>query len=198
MTSTTRERLIKTSHDLFYSEGFHTVGLDRILHEVGVTKTTFYKHFSSKDDLIAAALEWHDAWWRETFVKLLRRHGGDTPRGQLGSVFDAIDSVLNSAEFNGCFFVNVAVQFPNPNDPANQAARRHKHMMEDLIRELAGYAGTADPATFAQEFCLLMEGAYVTQQITRSASTCAVARRMAHMLIEKHLPPKAERLMPNA
>ena len=131
--TTTRERLIRTAHDLFYSEGFHTVGLDRILSEVGVTKTTFYKYFQSKDDLVSESLKWHDTWWRETFMALLRKHGGDTPRGQLEAVFDAIDSVIRGDDYNGCFFVNVAVQFPNPNDPANEAARVHKQAMDYII-----------------------------------------------------------------
>ncbi len=190
--STTRERLIQTAHDLFYAEGFHMVGLDRILSEVGVTKTTFYKHFQSKDDLVSESLKWHDKWWRDTFMALLRKHGGDTPRGQLESVFDAIDAVICGDDYNGCFFVNVAVQFPNPNDPANEAARVHKKAMEDIIRELAGYAGADDAAAFAQEFTMLMEGAYVTQQIQRAPGTCDVARRMAHMLIDRHLPSPAQ------
>ena len=80
-TVSTRERLIKTAHDLFYQEGYHTVGLDRILAQVGVTKTTFYNHFESKDDLIIESLRWHDKWWQETFRAMLRRYGGDTPRG---------------------------------------------------------------------------------------------------------------------
>ena len=80
---TTRERLVRTAHDLFYAEGFSAIGLDRILAEVGVTKTTFYNHFESKDDLVQATLEMHDAWWRDVFSELHRRHGGDDPRNRL-------------------------------------------------------------------------------------------------------------------
>lgn len=188
MASDTRERLIHTAHDLFYTEGFHTVGLDRILQEVGVTKTTFYNHFESKDQLILAVLEWHDEWWRHTFMKMLRKHGGDTPRGQLIAIFDAVDELMVSEGFNGCIFVNVAVHFPLAHDPAHRAAAEHKQAMGEMIRELAGYAGATDPAAFADEMSLLMEGAYVTRQVTGNPEAGSIARRIADLLIEKYLP----------
>ncbi len=184
----TRERLIRTAHDLFYRDGFHTVGLDRIINEVGVTKTTFYNHFPSKDDLILEVLRWHDRWWRDTFKEMLRRHGGDTPRGQLLAVFDALDETLAADGYNGCFFINVAVQFPLAHDPAHVAAAEHKRAMEGVIRELAAYAGAADPAAFAQELSLVMEGAYVTRQVTGNDATAAIARRIGTMLVELHIP----------
>ncbi|MHC4079829.1 MAG: TetR/AcrR family transcriptional regulator [Planctomycetota bacterium] len=191
MPSSTRQRLIDTAHDLFYVEGFHTVGLDRILAEVGVTKTTFYNHFGSKDDLMLEVLNHHDRWWRDTFAQKLRDHGGDTPRGQLEAVFDVVKDLINGDDYNGCIFINVAVEFPLPHDPVHQAAAQHKQAMEAIIRELAGYAGAGDPAAFAQELSLLMEGAYVTQQVTRNAQTADIARRIADMVVDKHLPAAA-------
>jgi AcrR family transcriptional regulator len=188
MSTPTRDRLIRTAHDLFHQKGFHTVGIDEIIAAVGVTKTTFYNHFRSKDDLVIEVLQWHDRWWRDTFRDLLRRHGGDTPRGQLESLWDALEEILSGEDYNGCFFINVAVQFPLPHDPAHQAACRHKQAMEWLIRELAGYAGARDPAALAAELSLLMEGAYVTRQVTGSPHTTAVARRIAADVLRRHLP----------
>ena len=179
---------MKKAHDLFYRKGFHAVGLDHILSEVGVTKTTFYNHFESKDDLVAEALTFHDRWWRDEFARMLREHGGDRPRDQLLAVFDALDHFFANEEYNGCFFINVAVQFPNPRDPAHIAAGEHKNAMVEIIRELAGYAGATDPACFAEEFAMVMEGAYVTAQITRSAPTAQIGRRLARMLVERHIP----------
>jgi AcrR family transcriptional regulator len=191
MAVSSRERIIDTAHDLFYREGFHTVGLEQILGEVGVTKTTFYNHFESKDDLMLAVLRWHDRWWRDTFAQKLRDYGGDTPRGQIKAIFDVVDELINGDDFNGCIFINVAVEFPLPHDPVHQAAAQHKQAMESIIREIAGYAGAADPAAFAQEMSLLMEGAYVTQHVTNNRDTAKVARRMADRLIDTHLPPMA-------
>lgn len=133
-------------------------------------------------------LSWHDKWWRETFVQLLRKHGGDTPRGQLVAVFDAIEEMFRSDGFNGCIFINVAVQYPLPHDPAHVAAAAHKRAMEDIVREIAGYAGAADPGAFAQELTLIMEGSYVTRQVTGNPETAAIAKRIAAMLIARDLP----------
>ncbi|HRQ72733.1 MAG TPA: TetR/AcrR family transcriptional regulator [Phycisphaerales bacterium] len=190
MATSTRERLIVTAGDLFYRDGFHAVGLDQIINAVGVTKTTFYNHFESKDALVLEVLRWHDRFWRDEFRSLLRKHGGDSPRGQLLCAFDAIEAMLNSEEFNGCFFINVAVQFPMHHDPAHQAAAEHKAAMEEIIREIAGYAGATDPAAFAQEFCMVLEGAYVTRQVTGCSQTAEIGRRLARMLVESHIPEK--------
>jgi len=191
MATPTRERLVKSAHDLFYRHGFHTTGLDQILDEVGVTKTTFYNHFESKDDLVLAVLAWHDKWWRDTFVELLRRHGGDDPRDQLAAVFDALDEVFKGGDFNGCIFINVSVEFPLPHDPAHQAAATHKASMVRILRELAERARIDDAASFAAQLALLMEGAYVTRHVSGSDETADVARRLAAMLLEKHLPAAA-------
>jgi AcrR family transcriptional regulator len=191
MSTSSRSRILEVAHELFYSDGFHNVGLDRILHEVGVTKTTFYNHFESKDDLVLEVLRMHDRWWRDTFQQLLRKHGGDTPRGQLLAVPDVLNEIFTSDDYNGCIFINVAVEFPLPHDPAHIAAKEHKRAMEDILRELAGYAGASDPATLAQELAMIMEGAYVTQQVTRTPETSDVSRRLITMLINRHLPDTA-------
>jgi len=200
MAASTREKLIAAAHDLFYAEGFLGVGIERIIDAVGVTKTTFYNHFESKDDLILAVLDWHDRWWRDEFTQMLRRHGGDKPRDQLLAIGDALDEMFSPAAggggdgepcatgFNGCIFINVSVAFPVPHDPAHIAAARHKQAMEDIVRELAGYAGIDDPAAFAQEYCMMLEGAYVTRQVSGNPDTAAIASRLAKMLVERRLP----------
>lgn len=183
----TRDRIVRTAHDLFYTDGFHAVGLDRILESVGVTKTTFYNHFESKDDLVLEALKMHDRWWRNEFMELLRKHGGDTPRGQLLAVFDALDEIFADAGYNGCIFINVGVEFPLPHDPAHEAAAEHKGKMVSIIRELAGYAGAEDPGAFAEELSMVMEGAYVRRQLVNDGRTAEIGRRLVAMLVERRL-----------
>jgi len=188
MAADTRDRIIRTAHDLFYRSGFTAVGLDAILAAVGLSKTAFYKHFSSKDDLVSETLRWHDRWWQDSFKAIVRRYGGDSARGQLMAIFNALDELFALDGYNGCFFVNVAVQFPQPDDPAHRAAAAHKKAMEAFIRELAGYAGAADPELLARELSLVMEGAYVTKQVTRDPDTAEIARRIGQQIIERHLP----------
>lgn len=188
MADSSRERIIKAAHDLFYRSGFRGVGLDNILDAVGVSKTTFYNHFESKEELVMAVLKEHDRWWRDEFVRLLRKHGGDYPRDQLLALPDVLTEMFSDDGYNGCFFVNVAVEFPLPHDPAHLAARDHKLAMEDILRQIAGYANCRDPGALAEEISLLMEGSYVTHQINRQPERVEVFRRMLKDVIASRVP----------
>ncbi|MGP1310157.1 MAG: TetR/AcrR family transcriptional regulator [Phycisphaerales bacterium] len=190
MAKDTRERLIRVAHDLFYEHGFHAIGLERIIDEVGVTKTTFYNHFESKDAIIVEALRWHDRWWKDEFSRLLRKHGGDSPRARLCAIFDAIAEAMREPGYKGCIFINVAVQFPACADPAHIEAAAHKRSMQGVIEELAAFAGAAKPRALAEELSLVMEGAYVSEQVLDDPRCADIGRRLAEMIIERHLPSR--------
>jgi len=189
MPTGTRERLLETAKEVFYREGFHAVGLDGILADVGVTKTTFYNHFDSKDDLILGVLTAHDQWWRKVFAERLRARAGDDPAAQLRAIFDVLDEFITAETFNGCIFINVSVEFPRPHAPAHRAAAEHKELMGAFLRDLALRAGARDPVALAEELALLMEGSYVTRQVTGNRRAAAIGRRAADALLARELPP---------
>jgi hypothetical protein len=60
--------------------------------------------------------------------------------------------------------------------------------MEDILRELSGYAGADDPAALALELALIMEGAYVTRQVSGRDGTADVARRLVHAAVDARIP----------
>jgi AcrR family transcriptional regulator len=184
----TRDRLIAVAETLFYRDGIHLVGIDQIIDTVGVTKTTFYNHFESKDDLVLAVIRDHDQRFQREFRAALKEIGGDSPQRQLAAAFDIVDRIVKLDDYVGCVFINVAVEFPQPHHPAHKAAAESKDAIEAIIRDLAVRAGADDPIWFARQFTLLMEGAYVTAAVTRSPHAVESARRMAQLLIEKHLP----------
>jgi hypothetical protein len=95
---------------------------------------------------------------------------------------------IDDDSFQGCLFVNVAMEFPLAHEPAHVAAAQHKRAIESLVREMAEEAEAADPAALAKELCLVMEGAYVTRQVTGDKETIAIARRVADRVIAAHLP----------
>jgi AcrR family transcriptional regulator len=187
----TKDRLIDAAQELFYREGVHAVGLDQILDEVGVTKTTFYNHFESKDGLVLGVLEARDAWWRKVFAERLRERAGDDPAAQLRAIFDVLDEFIAADAFNGCLFVNVAVEFPRAHAPAHRAAAEHKELMGALLRDLALRAGARDPVALAEELALLMEGSYVTRQVSGKRDAAAIGRRAAEVLINRSLDDDA-------
>jgi len=188
MSSSTRQKLIEAANQRFYRDGFRNVGIDQILDDVGISKTAFYKHFESKDDLVLEVLAFHDHWWRTVFTDTIRQRGGDDPVAQLHAMMDVVQDVIESDDYRGCFFINVAMEFPLPHDPAHRAAAENKRAIEHVVRELAIQAGVADPQAMAEELCMVMEGAYVTRQVTGSPATAAIARRVADHILCRHIP----------
>jgi AcrR family transcriptional regulator len=191
MPSTTRERLTEAAVRRFYRDGFRSVSLDQVLADVGISKTAFYKHFECKEDLVLAALEMKNSWLQDTFREMVRERGGAAPVGQLRALLDVVNHIIEGDEFQGCIFVNVALEFPLPHEPAHIAAALHKKAIEEIVHDLAARAGAADPYQMARELCLIMEGAYVTRQVTGDKHSINVARRVADLVIAAHLPNTA-------
>lgn len=187
MSVPTRQRLIDAATKRFYRDGFRNVGIDQVLADVGISKTAFYKHFECKEDLMLAVLQDHDLWMQETFRQMVRERGGPSAANQLRSLFDVVETIIESGDFQGCIFVNVSMEFPLPHEPAHVAAAASKQAMEEIIYELAAQAEADDPRELAQELCLVMEGAYVTRHVTGNPETVAIARRVADRIIDAHL-----------
>jgi AcrR family transcriptional regulator len=179
----TKQRLIEAAGRRFYRDGFRSVGIDQVLADVGISKTAFYKHFECKEDLMLAALEDHDREMQEMFRTLVRERGGPSPLGQLRALLDVVEEIIASDDFQGCIFVNVAMEFPLQHEPAHVAAARSKQAIEDLVYEIAVEAGAKDARALAKELCLIMEGAYVTRQVTGNKQTVEIARRVAELVI---------------
>lgn len=188
---TTREKLIQAGHEIFYREGFLTVGLDRLLHEVGCSKQTFYNHFESKDDLIVAVIEEHHRWWSSELRDRIQRAAGPDPREQILAMFDVIEDILSEPEYRGCIYINAAVEFPQPHHPAHQSARKAKADGISLLEDLAERAGASNPLALAQEIDMIIEGALISHQLSLDCNVCVVARRVAETLLEKYLAATA-------
>jgi AcrR family transcriptional regulator len=184
----TRQRLVEAAGRRFYRDGFRMVGLDQILAEVGISKTAFYKHFESKEDLVLEVLIEHDREMLDTFRSMIRDRGGPTPRGQLHTLMDVVEHFIESGDFQGCIFVNVAMEFPLPHEPAHIAAASSKRAVEQIVCELAVAADAADPRALAKELCLIMEGAYVTRHVTGDRETVCIARKLADLAIAANCP----------
>jgi AcrR family transcriptional regulator len=187
----TRQRLIDAAGRRFYRDGFRSVGIDQILAEVGISKTAFYKHFECKEDLMLAALEDHHRVMEETFHAMVRERGGPTPLGQLHALLDVVEHIVETDDFQGCIFVNAAMEFPLQHEPAHVAAAKSKQAIEDTVYDLALKAGTTDPRALAKELCLIMEGAYVTRHVTGNKQTVDIARRIADLVIAAGCPQQS-------
>lgn len=184
--SDTRERLLDAAAMLFYEHGFHAIGIDAILEEVGVTKTTFYNHFESKDDLIVAVLTDRDDRDMAAVREKMAQRGG-TARDRILLIFEVLDEWFTDPEFRGCLFINASAQFPNPNDPVHRAATMHAHNLHLIVAGLAEEARAKDPALLAKQLCMLIAAAITARQVSCDPEAAQTAREMAEALLDRSL-----------
>lgn len=182
--TTTREKLFEVAIDRFYVHGFHAVGLDQILNEVGVTKTTFYNHFESKDELILEALARRELWEFKAFSDRAKELAGDDPRELMLAFFDVLDEWFNHPDYFGCLFLNVCVEFPSPHDPIHKAGTAYYHKGKQDFSEIAKAAGATDPDLLAEQLVVLIQGTLTHRQVSGDNDAAAKARSIAEAMID--------------
>jgi len=187
MSLNTREKLIRCAYELFYQQGFHAVGLDQIIRCAGVTKTTFYNHFDSKETLIVEVMKWRNGIWPKHLQETLVRRAGARPRAQLMALFEVLDEVWGTDGYHGCLFIRAAAEFPLQHDPIHVVVHGFMHQLKSAIRELAAFAGARNPAALAEELVVLMAGSYAQSQMDDPAAAAQIGKRMARRMLKQHL-----------
>ena len=158
-----RERILETAAEMFYRDGIRAVGIDAIIARSDVAKMSLYRHFSSKDALVAAWLEDRNAFfWRRWDRAEAAR--GDDPRSRLEGILDMIASTVSQRQWRGCPFLNTGTEFPEPDHPARAIILANKQAVRVRLRTLAAAAGARDPDVLAQQLQLLIDGAYAIGQ----------------------------------
>lgn len=179
-----RERILDTAGRLFYRDGFLAVGVDTIIAESGVAKMTLYRHFPSKDDLIAAYLERANAQFWTWLDEAAATVSG--PREKLIAMFDAVTKVATSPQCLGCSFQGAALEFPNREHPAHQVALAHKEMVRKRVQALAEQAGLRDAAALANQLLLLMDGAWIASRMYGPQNPAVDLGRAVRALVDVH------------
>jgi AcrR family transcriptional regulator len=183
-----RERILATATELFLREGYRAVGIDRIIELAGVAKTSLYRNFASKDELIAAYLEradqefWH--WFEDAIAD------APSPQAKLIALFDATEKLATSPQCLGCTFQVAAGEFPEPEHPAHRVAVAHKLKVLQRLRELADEAGADDPTALAEQLMLIMDGAWAAARMlgpdNQAATAGAAARTLLNASVSSH------------
>lgn len=150
-------KILATADELFYTEGIHTVGVDRIIAASHVTKATFYKHYRAKELLIVAYVKRRDSQAREFVAKL--RSESDDPRAVLRALVDEIGNEARRPGFHGCPYINAAAQFSDPGHPVRQAVAEHRTWYRATLAELFAEAGHPHPEDGANDLLLARDGA---------------------------------------
>lgn len=178
-----REHLIEVATRLFNRLGYHAAGIDRVIAEAGIAKTTLYRHFGSKDELIVAVLRRIDDQYRDAMRQAVDASARE-PRQRLLATFDYLETWFKDALFFGCPFMSAAGEFADRLSPVFQEAVLHKRLMVAYFEELARAAQLNGPRQLAEEINLLHEGAIAVAHITGDPDTAVKAKSVAARLIE--------------
>jgi AcrR family transcriptional regulator len=179
-----RERLLRTAYQLFRHNSLNTVGVDRIVAEADVAKTTLYRHFPSKDDLAVSVIQHHESVWTRGWLEQEIGRRGTTADTQLLGLFDAFDEWFQRDDFEGCLFARLLLETSDPASPVRAAATAGLENVRALIRRLAEEAEVQDPDVFALQIQMLLLGAIVAA-MSGHLDAARQAREVARALFER-------------
>src|SRR6266545_6542816 len=180
-----RERIIAVAADLFYRHGIRAVGVEAIAEAAGTNKMTLYRHFVSKDELVAEYLRCLAEKANASWGKLATQHPRD-PRAQLRAWLEDMAGHVGSGDERGCPLANAAVELPEKDHPARRVIEAFKNAQRNRIIELCAAANLAEPELLADELFLLLEGVRVTAQSIGRGGLGERLIRMGEAMIAAH------------
>jgi AcrR family transcriptional regulator len=158
-TGPARDRVLATASALFYAEGVHAVGVDRIIAAAGVAKATFYHHFPAKDELVCAYLE-REYGRQRAALEAAHREAGD-PRAALLGIFELLVRNAADPQFRGCPFTNAAAEYPDPAHPVRRTIADYRRWNRGFFRDLLADAGHPSPDGAATTLMMIRDGIVV-------------------------------------
>jgi AcrR family transcriptional regulator len=156
-----RERILEAAYELFSRHGIRAVGIEAIIRRSGVARMTLYRHFASKDALVLAFLERREERWTRDWLRHEVTSRAASPAERLLAIFDVFDEWFQRGDFEGCSFINVLLEVPDPDHDLHQASADYLMRIRAFVEELAAEAGIADPAGLAHKWHILMKGSIV-------------------------------------
>lgn len=177
-----KDRLLRAADELFYQEGIHATGIDRLVNVAGVAKMTLYNNYSSKDELVAAWLTWRHKDWEHRLAEKLDRSESASQR--ILAVFDTYIDSATEPGHRGCVFLNAAAEIPGRDHPARAVVGSHKDSVRDFLVDQAEELGTPDPQQLGEQLFVLLEGGVVTAGVRGDAEPLRAARSAAETLLK--------------
>jgi AcrR family transcriptional regulator len=176
-----RGRLLGAATRLFCKNGINATGIDAIINEAGTAKTTLYKLFGSKTNLVHVVLETEGKQWREWFIGTIES-GGGSAQAKLARIFPALKSWFGEERFYGCPFINAVAEHDKDQKQFRAIAMRHKKVVLAHIEKLAAEMGAAEPELLAHQLALLIDGAIVAAMVSRNPGVADTAGLAASSL----------------
>jgi AcrR family transcriptional regulator len=177
-----RERLLEAANDLFYAEGVHTVGIDRVIERAGVAKASLYSAFGSKEELVRAYLERRAQTRQQRILQRIACHEG--ARERIFAIFDLLGEIASEPQFRGCAFVNASAEGPRGGTRSRQVCLDMRSWIRGLFVDLARDCGAREPERLGRSLALLYDGALVGASMDGEPAVVAEARAAAEVLID--------------
>jgi AcrR family transcriptional regulator len=177
-----RDRILATATELFYEHGIRAVGVDLIVKEAGVAKTSLYRHFGTKDDLIVAFLRYMDQEFWKTWDEVTGQHPDDA-RAELYAQLEWIGERAGKPGYRGCPQLNIAAEFPDVDHPARKFAKEHKRELRRRLRVIAKKLKCSAPDVLAGQLAVLINGAFVSTPMYERGEATMLLRRAADALL---------------
>jgi AcrR family transcriptional regulator len=184
-----RERIIRTAYELFTQRGLNAVGVDMIVAEAGVAKTTLYRHFRSKDDLIAEVVERHLRLLLRDWLEPETHKRSTSPSDRLLALFETLNEWFVDDNFQGCLLINCLVETHERASVVRRASIRAIDDVYAFLERLAVEANAHEPERLAQHLHLLLRGTIVAATQGR-ADAVQEAGVLARQLVEHALPAR--------
>jgi AcrR family transcriptional regulator len=178
---TAKQRLLQAADELFYNEGIHAVGIDRVIAHAGVAKGSLYYSFAGKDDLVRDYLTERHGKWADRVSASIEAHAD--PRERILAVYDALGALFAEPDYRGCAFMNALAEAA-PDSVEAQAATTFRAWVRTLFLGLAADADAEDPKQLAESLVVLYDGAVATAQMDKAPQAAQTARHLADLVLD--------------
>jgi AcrR family transcriptional regulator len=181
-SSDVRDRILETASELFYRRGVRAVGVDLVVEKSGVAKTSLYRHFGTKDDLIAAFLKREDLDFWSTWDRVSQQHPNDA-LAELDAHFEWIGERVGRENYRGCPQINTAAEFPEADHPARKVAEAHMREMRRRLQTIAEGLAVTAPHRLAGQLAVLINGSFVSMRLFEPGEATGLLQDAARAMI---------------
>jgi len=181
-----RERLLAAANELFYEEGVHTVGIDRVIERAGVAKASLYSTFGSKEELVVAYLALRAEARQKRISERIARY--EEPGARIIAVFELLSEIVKEPTFRGCAFANACAEGPRVESKVIETSLNSRAWTRQLFVELARDLGAVHPQQLGRQFGLLYDGVVVGAAVDRDPGAALDALSLVRRLVTEHTP----------